>query len=48
MKSVRGLEIKLLFFSKANNCSYMQKNQGDDDDDDDKFHIILVTAWEEE
>jgi hypothetical protein len=47
VKSVRGLEIKLLFFSKANNCSYMQKNQGDDDDDD-KFHIILVTAWEEE
>jgi len=46
VKSVRGLKIKLLF-SKANNCSYLQKNQGNDDGDD-KFHIILVTVWEEE
>jgi len=46
VKSVRGQEIKLLF-SKANNCSYLQKKEGKDDGDD-KFHVILVTVWEEE
>jgi hypothetical protein len=46
VKSVRGLEIKPLFF-KANNCSYLQKYQGNDDGDD-KIRIILVTVWEEE